>query len=226
MVGRDGDCGWSAIAVCIAVSFFGEGVHPLEKWDDTSLIRDYTREWAIDHGSEVSQFIGPNPSWVVSSTIVVDDVEVREQHDHTGSWREWLDSLHQPGRWLDLPALLCVAAAVDIAFFIVSASQGSLAFYHIGDVHRADQKVAMMALYNSHWVAILPRQDVPFPDWWLRVENSWPNADRILGGLSVSENLKRFFDNMKLRRSKRTLQGGCTLNHRSPPEDVMRVEIL
>ena len=128
------------------------------------------------------QFIGPNPSWVINSIIVVDDVWFEQYHDHTGSWREWLNSLHQPGRWLDLPALLCVAVALDIAVCVASARQGSLSFYHIGDVHRADQKVVLLALHNSHWVVILPRPDLPFPDWWFRIENSWPDADRIMGG--------------------------------------------
>jgi hypothetical protein len=119
---------------------------------------------------------------VVNSTIVVNGLRVEQQHDHTGDWRAWLRSIHQPGRWLDLPALLCVAAAIDIAVYIVSAWQGSLSFYHVGDVHRLDQRVVMMGLHNSRWVAILPRPDLPFPDWWFLIEKSWPDADRIMGG--------------------------------------------
>jgi hypothetical protein len=182
-VGLDGDCGWSAIAASIAVSFFGEDVYPLEQWDDTSLIRDYTREWAIEHAFEVSQFIGPNPTWVVTSTVVVANVVgIRQDHDHTGSWCEWLNSIHQQGRWLDLPALLCVAGALDIAVLIVSVSQGYRSLYHIGDVLRTDQRVVRLGLHNSHWVVILPHHDLPFPNAWLLLGNEWPNADRILGG--------------------------------------------
>jgi hypothetical protein len=103
--------------------------------------------------------IGSRPTWVITTPVVeLNDDEVDDDygnlfqdHDHYGTWPQWLDSLLMPGRWLDLPALGCIADAFDIYVFVVSVVHGEAGFYHLDDeVERQDGRVIALTLLHGH----------------------------------------------------------------------------
>jgi hypothetical protein len=180
----EGDCGWAAILAYIDIGFKGKS-EPFDQWMDTDGICAHAWEWAFFNDKEARQFIGPSPTWTICNTGFEDGMEFPINHVHSGSWNEWLNSLLIAGRWLHLPALLCRAAALGFAAFIVEARENEIFCYHIGDIDRDGGVVVMLALHNSHWCIIKPRP-VPYPDWWFQVRPSWPDPDYLQGGMLKS----------------------------------------
>ena len=166
----------------IKIAFEGENLEPVESWMDTDGIRAHAWEWASFHDEEVRRFIGIHFSWTICTTGFEDGMEFPVNHYHTGSWNEWLNSLLINGRWLDLPALLCLAGALDFAAFIVEARNGFIFCYHSRDIDRDDGLCVMLALHNGHWNIIKPRPEHPYPEWWFNVKPPWPDPEHLRGG--------------------------------------------
>jgi hypothetical protein len=79
--------------------------------------------WALAHGDYIWRMIGPRPTWVITTLVIiglVDDVNgddyrnLYEDHDYSGTWPQWLDSVLMRGRWLDYPALCCIVAVLSL----------------------------------------------------------------------------------------------------------------
>jgi hypothetical protein len=102
-------------------------------------------------------------------------------HIHTGTWNDWLNSLTINGRWLDLPALLCLMGALDFSAYIVEARRNEIFCYHIGDINREDGSVIFLALHNGHWHVIKPRAADDYPAWWFQIPPTWPDSDSVSG---------------------------------------------
>ena len=159
-VGSYGDCGWDAVDGALGVLF-----------DEAScvgdlLVRKEARKWALAHSDIYRRLTGPRPTWVISTPVsnlddhVNDDdyLNVYEDHDYCGTWPQWLESLVLPGRWLDYPALQCIADAFDISVFVVSVVDRELDVYHLGHVERQDGRLIMLVLMNGHWGYIARRE--------------------------------------------------------------------
>jgi hypothetical protein len=127
-------------------------------------------------------FLGPKPTWTICSTATEEDMEHAVNHFHSGSWEDWLDSITTNGRWLDLPALLCLMGAYDFAAFIVEARQGQILCYHLGDIDRDDASVIYFGFHNRHWYFIKPRSTECYSEWWFEIPPTWPDSDSINGG--------------------------------------------
>jgi hypothetical protein len=184
-VGSYGDCGWDAVDVGLTLIF---------GWDSNIgnlPLRRRTQSWALAHGDSIRRIIGPCPTWVITAPVVIklDDDEVNDDdclinYEYSGTWPQWLDSLLTPGRWLDYPALMCIAEAFDIAVFVVSVVDGDLNTYHLGDLERQDARVIFLTLMHGHWWYI-GRKVVEgvhcyCPNWWFDIR---PKPDTLLGGM-------------------------------------------
>lgn len=180
-VGREGDCGWAAIRTYLNMV---KGAHfePPEQWDDVQGIRAFVWEWALFHEEQAKDFCGPNPIWVTSTTARTGGTDTNINFMHTGSWTDWLFALLADGRWLDLPALRCIAAGLDIAILVIAASQGFVDWYHLGNTYRNDGLVVPIALHNEHWFLIKRCPLRPFPEWWFSVRATLPEPQHLYGG--------------------------------------------
>jgi SAM-dependent methyltransferase len=135
--------------------------------------------------------IGSCPTWVITTPVFerkdgVDEddyLNFYEDHDYSGTWPQWLDSLLMPGRWLDLGGLVCLADDFDIAVFVVSAVHGELVVYHLGKVEREDGRLILLTLAHDHWGNISRREGYDWPHWWFTIKATDPSVDTLLGGM-------------------------------------------
>ena len=88
-----------------------------------------------------------------------------------------------PGRWLDYPALECIAEAFDAAAFVVSVVDRELVVYHLGDLEREDARVILLTLVHGHWGFISRKVGYYCPSWWFAVKETRPRLDTLLGGM-------------------------------------------
>jgi hypothetical protein len=184
-VGSYGDCGWEAVHAALTVCGWS---HP----GGVLGVRQDARSWALANDDYVRSITGPHLTWVITTLIAPTDLNDEfnkddclhfwQDHDHSGTWFQWLDSLLLPGRWLDYPSLVCIAEVFDIAILVISAVDGVLAMYHIGHVFRKDGRVLPLVLVHSHWTFIQVRQGEYWPSSWLSIQASRPLPHTLLGG--------------------------------------------
>jgi hypothetical protein len=179
--GRDGDGGWAAVQAYCDVGIEGKG-EPFDKWANVDDIRARAWDWASFHDKEMQAFLGTHPTRTICTTAMDGDEAYPVNHAHSGTWDDWLNSLTINGRWLDLPALLCLMGALDFAAYIVEARHGQILCYHLGDINRDDWSVIYLGLHNGHWHFIKPRSTEYYPEWWFETPPTWPNAESINGG--------------------------------------------
>jgi hypothetical protein len=129
-VGSYRECGRDFVDVVLTP------IYDLDSNLGNSRIRRTTQSWALAHGESIRRITGPHPTWVLIALVINLDDEVNdtdylnllfyEDYDYSGTWPQWLDSRLTPGRWLDYPALLCIAQAFDVAVLVVSVADGEL----------------------------------------------------------------------------------------------------
>jgi hypothetical protein len=148
-VGSYRECGRDFVDVVLTP------IYDLDSNLGNSRIRRTTQSWALAHGESIRRITGPHPTWVLIALVINLDDEVNdtdylnllfyEDYDYSGTWPQWLDSRLTPGRWLDYPALLCIAQAFDVAVLVVSVADGELDVYHLGDLDRTGKRVVMQS---------------------------------------------------------------------------------
>jgi hypothetical protein len=184
-VGSYGDCGWDAVHAALTVCGWSHHGGVLG-------VRSEAKLFALAIGDYVRSLTGSPPTWVITTPITnLDDHKFNkdhylhfwQDHDHSGTWPQWLDSLLLPGRWLDYPALVCIAEVFKIAILVISVVDGELDMYHVGDVERKDGRVIALALVHGHWAFIQGREGYYWPSWWLSIKAIRPSVDTVLGGM-------------------------------------------
>jgi hypothetical protein len=179
--------GWDEVDASLANLIYGPGIiDPITKLETITVIRRAARTYASEHSDTVRTMIGSCPKWVITSPVAHDYLNLFEDHDYSGTWAQWLDSLLMPGRWLDLGALVCIANAFDFAVFVVSAVNGELVVYHLGEIKRKDGRLIFLTLAHGQWGTILPREGYYWPNWWFRMEATVHSVDFFGGGASFT----------------------------------------
>jgi hypothetical protein len=85
---------------------------------------------------------------------------------------------------LDTTALACLADAFEIYVCVVSVVRGDILVYHLGDVHREDNRIILLTLAHGHWGIIPRREGYYWPRWWFHIRPSHlERGDALLGGM-------------------------------------------
>jgi hypothetical protein len=106
-----------------------------------------------------------------------------QDHDHSGTWHQWHDSWELPGRWLDHPALVCIAEVFNVAILVVSVVHGKLDMYHFVHGLRKDGRVFPLALVHGNFEFIQVREGYYWPSSRLSIKPSRPFPHTLVGGM-------------------------------------------